>query len=71
VFDFYGGMYGVLISALPLAEGYSTELPAFDTTRMAIDWVPVRVKGRETVESGPGKTKETWVVETPTKFMDA
>ncbi len=68
VFDFYGGMYGVLISALPLAEGYTTELPAFDTTKMAIDWVPVRVKGRETVESGPGKTTETWVVETPTKF---
>jgi hypothetical protein len=68
VFDFYGGMYGVLISALPLAEGYTTELPAFDTTRMTIDWVPVRVKGRETVECGPGKTRETWVVETPTKF---
>jgi len=68
VFDFYGGMYGVLISALPLAEGYTTELPAFDNTKMAIDWVPVRVKGRETVESGPGKTTETWVVETPTKF---
>ena len=45
VFDFYGGMYGVLISALPLAEGYTTELPAFDTTKMAIDWVAVRVKG--------------------------
>jgi hypothetical protein len=68
VFDFYGGMYGVLISALPLAEGYTTELPALDTTKMAIDWVPVRVKGRERVQSGPGKTTETWVVETPTKF---
>jgi len=68
MFDFYGGMYGVLISALPLAEGYATELPAFDTTKMAIDWVPVRVKGRETVESGPGKTTKTWVVETATKF---
>jgi hypothetical protein len=68
VFDFYGGMYGVLISALPLAEGYTTELPALDTNKMAIDWVPVRVKGRETVSSGRGKTTETWVVETPTKF---
>jgi len=68
VFDFYGGMYGVLISALPLAEGCTTELPAFDTTKMAIDWVPVRVKGRETVESGSGKTTEAWVVETATKF---
>ena len=68
VFDFYGGMYGMLISTLPLADGYSAEIPAFDTTKMAIDWVPVRVKGRETVEAGLGKKVETWVVETPTKF---
>jgi hypothetical protein len=68
VFDFYGGMYGVLISTLPLADGYTAEIPAFDTTKMAIDWVPVRVKGHETVEAGPGKRAETWVVETPTKF---
>jgi hypothetical protein len=68
VFDFYGGMYGMLISTLPLAEGYTTEIPALDTNKMAIDWVPVRVKGRETVDAGAGKKAETWVVETPTKF---
>jgi hypothetical protein len=68
VFDFYGGMYGMLISTLPLADGYSTEIPTFDTTKMAIDWVPVRVKGRETVDAGAGEKAETWVVETPTKL---
>ena len=68
VFDFYGGMYGLLISSLPLANGYTAEIPAFDTTRMAIDWVPVHVKGRETVEAGAGKKAETWVVETPTRL---
>jgi Protein of unknown function (DUF3108) len=68
VFDFYGGMYGVLISALPLADGYTAEIAAFDADKMAIDWVPVRVKGRQTVDAGAGKTAETWVVETPTKF---
>lgn len=68
VFDFYGGMYGMLISTLPLKAGYRAEIPAFDTTKMGIDWVPVHVKGRETVEAGPGKTAETWVVATPTKF---
>jgi hypothetical protein len=68
VFDFYGGMYGMLISTLPLADGYSTEIPTLDTTKMAIDWVPVRVKGRETVNAGVGKKAETWVVETPTKL---
>jgi hypothetical protein len=68
VFDFYGGMYGVLISVLPLADGYASEIPTLDTNKMAIDWVPVRVKGRETVPAGAGKKTETWVVETPTKL---
>jgi hypothetical protein len=68
VFDFYGGMYGMLISTLPLADGYAAEIPTFDTNKMAIDWVPVRVKGREVVEASPGKKVETWVVETPTKL---
>ena len=43
----YGGMYGLLISTLPLADGYAAEIPAFDTNKMTIDWVPIRVKGRE------------------------
>jgi len=68
VFDFYGGMYGILISTLPLADGYAAEIPALDTNKMAIDWVPVRVKGRETVPARAGKKTETWVVETPTKL---
>ena len=34
---------------------------------MAIDWVPVHVKGRETVEAGAGKKAGAWVVETPTR----
>jgi Protein of unknown function (DUF3108) len=68
VFDFYGGMYGLLISSLPLAEGYAAEIPTFDTNKMAIDWVPVRVKGRETVDAGPGKKAQTWMVETATKL---
>jgi hypothetical protein len=58
----------MLVSTLPLAEGYTTEIPALDTNKMAIDWVPVRVKGRETVDAGAGKKAETWVVETPTKL---
>ncbi|MGH9646195.1 MAG: DUF3108 domain-containing protein [Bryobacteraceae bacterium] len=68
VFDFYGGMYGLLVSALPLKDGYTAEIPTLDTNKMAIDWVPVRVKGRETVDAGAGKKTQTWVVETPTKF---
>src|SRR5262249_25402549 len=33
VFDFYGGMYGILISTLPLTDGYEVEIPAFDTKK--------------------------------------
>ena len=67
VFNFYG-LYGVLVSALPLREGFRAEIPALDTDTMAIDWVPVRVAGRQTVDAGPGKTADAWVVETPTKL---
>jgi hypothetical protein len=35
---------------------------------MAMDWVPVRVIGRETVAAAPGTTAETWVVETTPKL---
>ena len=68
VFDFYGGMYGVLVSTLPLREGFEAEIPALDTDKMAVDWVGVRVLRRETVDAGPGKKADTWVVETPTKL---
>ena len=68
VFDFYGGMYGVLISTLPLAEGYTARIPALDTNTMAIDWVPVQVKGRRDGRCRCGKKAETWVVETPTEL---
>jgi hypothetical protein len=68
VFDFYGGMYGMLISTLPLADGYTARIPALDTNAMAVDWVRVQVKGRETVEAGAGKKADTWVVETATKL---
>jgi hypothetical protein len=68
VFDFYGGMYGILISTLPLTNGYAAEIPTLDTNKMTIDWVPVRVKGREIIPAGAGKKTETWVVETPTKL---
>ncbi|HWC64706.1 MAG TPA: DUF3108 domain-containing protein [Thermoanaerobaculia bacterium] len=67
VFNFYG-LYGVLVSTLPLREGWAAEIPAFDTDKMAVDWVPVRVVGKETVDAGPGKTRETWVVETTPKL---
>jgi len=37
VFDFYGGVYGLFVSTLPLADRYNAEIPAFDTDKMAVD----------------------------------
>jgi hypothetical protein len=68
VFDFYDGTYGLLVAAFPLRAGYSVSIPTFDTTSMAVDWVPVRVTGRETVAAGKHRRVETWVVETPTRL---
>jgi hypothetical protein len=67
VLDFHDGLYGVLLDALPLRTGYEATLPAFDTDRACVDWVDVRVAGRETVEAGPGKSADTWVVRVETK----
>jgi hypothetical protein len=67
VLDFHDGLYGVLLDALPLKEGYAASLPAFDTDRACVDWVEVHVTGRETVEAGPGKSVETWVVRAETR----
>jgi hypothetical protein len=68
VFDFYDGTYGLLVAAFPLRAGYSVSMPTFDTISMAVDWVPVRVIGRETVAAGKERRVDTWVVETPTRL---
>ena len=58
-------MYGVLISTLPLAEGYTARIPALDTNTMAIDWVPVQVKGREMVDADAGKKRKRGLSKLP------
>ena len=67
VLDFYDGLYGILIDSFPLKQGYAATFPAFDTDRACVDWVTLRVTGRERVEAGEGKTAETWVVHVETK----
>ena len=68
ILDFYDGMYGILLDAFPLREGYEVTFPAFDTDRAAVDWVNLRVTGRETVPAGAGKTADAWVVHVETKL---
>lgn len=52
-----------LIAALPLEEGYETQLPMVKPLQGTIFWAVVRVTGRESVAAPNGKTYETWKVE--------
>jgi hypothetical protein len=67
ILDYYDGLYGILLDAFPLREGFETAFPAFDTDRASLDWIQLTVTGRETVEAGSGKTADTWVVHVETK----
>src|SRR5690348_11948383 len=61
VFDFHGGMTGLLLAALPLGPGYAAQLPGIGDTDL--DYTPVRVVGEEMVAAGRlGKVK-AWKVE--------
>lgn len=68
ILDYYDGLFGILLDSFPLKEGYEAQFPAFDSDRAAIDWVHVRVTGREKVPAGEGKQAETWVVHVETKL---
>ena len=68
ILDFYDGMYGILIDAFPLREGYEVEFAAFDSDRACVDWIQLKVTGRETVAAGEGKHADTWVVHVQTKL---
>ncbi|WP_156029791.1 DUF3108 domain-containing protein [Sphingomonas sp. URHD0057] len=63
VYDFNGGMYGILLASLPLRKGLKGTLPAIadrDATLMA---EPFEVLGRETVHAGARGNLSAWVVE--------
>lgn len=65
-FDFFGGMYGLLLAALPLKEGLWVRLPAVEEDKEILSWVVARVGGRSRVDSGKGKTVEAWLVKAET-----
>lgn len=68
ILDFHDGLYGILLDSFPLREGYKVQFPAFDTDRACLDWVRLKVTGRETVSAGAGKRVDTWVVHIETKL---
>lgn len=68
ILDYYDGLYGILVDAFPLKEGYETEFAAFDTDRARVDWVHLKVTGREAVPAGEGRRADTWVVQIRTEL---
>jgi hypothetical protein len=63
VYDFNGGMYGILLAAQHLRLGYRGVLPAIAEFTDDYDTVPFRVVRRERVRAGYLGPVETWVVE--------
>jgi hypothetical protein len=64
VFDFYGGMWGLLLSAFPLQEGYKATLPSIAENDEKLRWCKFEVTGREMVDAGARKRTQAWVVKT-------
>jgi hypothetical protein len=62
VYDFYGGMYGMLLVAAPLKEGYAAKLPSPGEFDNDLHWVPFQVLKEEMTGAGSGKQVKAWVV---------
>ena len=62
VFDFDGGMFGLLIAGFPLKENFSARFPVFDP-RTGVAWASYTVIGRERVPAGKRRTVDAWIVE--------
>ncbi|HYX53574.1 MAG TPA: hypothetical protein VE783_08980 [Candidatus Limnocylindrales bacterium] len=67
-FDFYGGMYGLILAALPLKEGYSGTFPSVLEFQEKQDWVSFRVAGKERLDAGQKGAVETWKIDATTAF---
>ena len=65
-FDFFGGMNGLLLAALPLREGLSIRFPAIEEDKEALSWVEVRVQSQSRVAAGKARTVKAWVVKAET-----
>jgi hypothetical protein len=62
-FDFYGGLYGLLLSALPLKTGFFATLPSIDEDAPTVSSVTFKVTGEDSVDAGPQGKVKAWVVE--------
>jgi len=65
VFDFNGGMYGLLLRAFPLRQGYTATFAAIAEDDNRLQQLRLVVRGRETVPGRGGAPIATWRVEVP------
>lgn len=68
VFDFFGGLYDLLLAALPLRAGYAIRMPTDDGSAdagSALQWTTITVVGRESIAVGDSSRPEAaWHVTT-------
>ena len=70
IFDYNGGMYGVLLAALPLKEGFQARFPALSEDNDELDWITITVGKQELVDAGPGKQVMAWPVDTEGNYAN-
>ena len=70
VFDYNGGMFGVLLATLPLKEGFKATFPTLSEDRDEMDWITFTVGKQELVDAGPGKQVLAWPVDTEGNYAN-
>jgi len=70
IFDYNGGMYGILLAALPLKEGFKAKFPSLSEDHDEIDWIGVVMGKQELVEAGPGKQVMAWPIDTEGNYAN-
>jgi hypothetical protein len=70
IFDYNGGLYGVLLAALPLREGLQATFPTLSEDRDELDWITITVGKEELVDAGPGKQVLAFPVDTEGNYAN-
>jgi len=70
VFDYNGGMYGVLLAVLPLKEGFKATFPTLSEDRDELDWITIAVGKQELTDAGPGKQVMAWPIDTEGNYAN-
>ena len=61
-YDFYGGLYGIVLTAFPLEEGFFASFSSFGETDISPQPVTFKVTRSEVADAGPRGKMKTWVV---------